>query len=318
MVNKVMDKSNLVSVIIPAYNCQHYVTDAINSVLSQTYNNVEIIVVDDGSVDDTSNIVKEYALRHVNIKYIYQPNKGPAAARNNGIKIATGQYIAFLDADDIWLPKFLSTQVNKIQTTTDIGFVYCNNHYVDKDKNYIKNYVRKTNGYTGDVCLKLFCEHFLLTPSVLIKKCCFDDVGLFDESLRVGEDYEFFLRLSYAYKADFVNEKLWERRVISTSLSRQDYVLDATSDLRTLKNFLGSHPELFKKNKKQISKRMSDYHFMYGYKCLEHGENIRALKQFCLSINYMFSIRCAKNILLTAVPYKIREKLKYYLTHRNI
>jgi glycosyltransferase involved in cell wall biosynthesis len=299
----------MISVIIPTYNSEKYIKEALDSVIYQTYKNIEIIVVDDGSTDQTYEILQPYIDRN-GIKYVYQENSGPALARNQGITNATGDFVAFLDADDIWLPHFLEKLYERLYYNNDIGFVYCDNYYVDEQKKYIENYIRETRKYSGNICTNLLCEHFILTPSVLIRKKCFDVIGLFDESLRVGEDYEFFLRLAFAYNADFVDEKLWERRVLKNSLSRQDFVIDATNDLSTLKRFIKQHLDLYINNKKTIDDRLSYYHFSFGYNCLETGKNIMALQQFIFSLYYKITVKTFKNILYCMFPLNIRQLIK--------
>src|SRR5882757_4082321 len=101
----------LVSVIMPAYNAEKYIAEAINSVKQQTYTAWELIVIDDGSTDNTAAIIKKYAGTDNRIMYTYQANGGQGKARNNGLKKATGEYVAFLDADDLWIPEKLNTQV---------------------------------------------------------------------------------------------------------------------------------------------------------------------------------------------------------------
>jgi glycosyltransferase involved in cell wall biosynthesis len=110
---------DLVSVIIPVYNGERHLDDAINSVLSQNYKPIEIIVVDDGSTDNSADIARTYS----EVQYIYQTNQGPCTARNTGVAAAQGQFIAFLDADDIWLPNKLSIQVGYLSNHPEIGFV---------------------------------------------------------------------------------------------------------------------------------------------------------------------------------------------------
>jgi glycosyltransferase involved in cell wall biosynthesis len=127
--------SSGVSVIIPAYNYSRYLPFALESVLNQTYSPVEVIVVDDGSTDDTNKVVARYGER---VKYIYQTNSGLSAARNTGIKAASMPFVAFLDADDVWEPGFLKSGMDKFSVLSDnYAIVACHPNFIDKDGNLI-------------------------------------------------------------------------------------------------------------------------------------------------------------------------------------
>jgi len=298
---------NLVSIIIPAYNCSSYISEAIESVLSQSYNDFEIIVINDGSTDNTEKVLSEYIANKV-IKYIIQNNRGPAAARNAGIKLSKGSFIAFLDADDIWKPSYLEKLIKKFEDDSSIGFVYSSCYFVDKNRSIIHNYKRKVDFYNGNVTLPLFCK-FFLTSSIIAKKKCFDAVGLFNEKLLVGEDYEFLLRLSCQYEAEYVEEKLWERRVLPTSLSRKDYKMDYRNDIKTLTDFIRTHQEFHKKNRSIIKNRLSEINYNYAYNCLKHGEKWLALKLSFRSLGYRFNFASIKNIIKLFIPSVIIKKL---------
>ena len=130
--------NSLVSAIIPTYNSVNYISEAINSVLNQTYKNCEIIVVDDGSTDNTRKTVENYIRKYPHkIKYFYQENKGPSAARNKGIKEARGNYIAFLDSDDLWLPDKLEKQISLFMKDVSLKLTYCGGYYEDEEGSVI-------------------------------------------------------------------------------------------------------------------------------------------------------------------------------------
>lgn len=183
-----------VSVIIPTFNRADVLARAIESVLQQSLPAKEIIVVDDGSVDNTQNVVGELQRGAViPISYIYQRNSGVSAARNSGIRHANGEWIAFLDSDDAWLPDKLKNQASLIEQHP--GFRLCHTQ-----ERWIRNGVRvnqmkkhaKSGGHIFRQCLPL-C---VISPSsVVIQRALFDDVGLFDESLPACEDYDLWLRI---------------------------------------------------------------------------------------------------------------------------
>ncbi|MDP8315487.1 MAG: glycosyltransferase family A protein [Candidatus Celaenobacter antarcticus] len=128
-----------VDVIIPIHNCI-FIAEAIESVIHQTHKNINIIIIDDGSTDYTKDTIHRFRdLYPCKIDYYYQHQQGPAGARNTGIKKSSNEYIAFLDADDIWLPEKIEKQLLKFKKDPEIGFVYCDNYFIDKSGNIIKN-----------------------------------------------------------------------------------------------------------------------------------------------------------------------------------
>lgn len=181
----------LVSVIIPTYNHAKYVCRAINSVLEQTYKNYEIIVVDDGSTDDTREVLEPYMDK---IKYIYQENKGLAASRNTGIRAAKGDCLQFLDADDIILPQGLDIQVKFLKTHPDVDVVACRNRRVDAAGRLLleqRRYVKKRIMFKDLVLTNRFAVNGLL-----LRRKCFTSAGFFDESLKSCEDWDMWLRIA--------------------------------------------------------------------------------------------------------------------------
>jgi glycosyltransferase involved in cell wall biosynthesis len=196
-------RSVKISVIIPTFNRVGRIGRAITSVLSQTIQADEIIVIDDGSSDETSSVIEQY---FPTVKYFRQRNKGVSSARNAGVRMAKGDWIAFLDSDDEWLPEKLSKQMKalsgnlqmKICHTNEIW--YRNGRRVNPKKRH-----EKVGGYIYRKCLPL-C---IISPSsVIIHKSIFDEVGLFDESLPVCEDYDLWLRICSKWPVLYFREYL--------------------------------------------------------------------------------------------------------------
>ena len=160
----------LVSIIIPTYNHAHFISDAVNSCLEQTYPNIEIIVVDDGSTDNTQQVLEPYSSQ---IKYIYQKNAGPAAARNNGARASNGNYLLFLDSDDWLSSEQIALQIIELNKRPEYGLVYSAWKNVDETSKQIIGEVRpKTE---GDVLKKLLLRELFFSPgAALIRKKCFD------------------------------------------------------------------------------------------------------------------------------------------------
>lgn len=215
-----------VSVVISTYNRAHFVSDAIDSVLNQTFKDLEIVVVDDGSTDNTRQVLEKYG---DSIHYVYQENKGRAEARNTGIKFAKGEYIAFLDDDDMWLPQKLEKQVVFLNAHPDIGLVHTFTKVIDEGgkplrkatKHHLKLYKKAIKmGYAYEGMSQL-CIMFLSTT--MVRKWCFDKVGLFDPNIPAFEDWDFYLRLALKYPIGTIKESLVKFRQHKTHTSNDEF-----------------------------------------------------------------------------------------------
>lgn len=183
-----------VSVIIPTYNRGSLIARAINSVLSQTFKDFEIIVIDDGSTDNTQEVLESF---EGEIRYVYQQNGGIAKARNRGIELAQGNYIAFLDSDDYWAPEKLALQVRVLDFNPKVGIVYSRMPIVNEAGHVLG---MKPNGVSGrnfHELLRVWGD--LPTSSVMTRKDCFSKVGVFDPELPPMEDIDMWIRISYKY-----------------------------------------------------------------------------------------------------------------------
>ena len=192
-----------ISVIIPTYNRKKTLARAIQSVMNQSLSPFEILIIDDGSNDGTEEWVKE---NFQNIKYIYQNNRGVSSARNIGIENANGDWVAFLDSDDEWLSNKLHEQVIAIESNPKIKFFHTNEIWIRNGVrvNQMKKH-KKYGGYIFEKCLDI-CR--VSPSSVLIQKEVFDNIGVFDESLRVCEDYDLWLRITSKYPVEFLDVPL--------------------------------------------------------------------------------------------------------------
>ena len=191
-----------ISVVIPTYNRYEFLKRALNSVYAQTYTPVEVIVIDDGSTDNTANIQKDFPA----IKYIYQENSGVSSARNTGIKNSTYEWIAFLDSDDTWHENKLQEQVFFHRENPNILMSYTDEKWIrDAQEVKIPKKFHKFGGNIFNECL----SHCIIAPSAsLLHRSLFGEVGVFDESLEVCEDYDLWLRIATKYEIGLVDKKL--------------------------------------------------------------------------------------------------------------
>lgn len=198
-----------VSVIIPTYNRADVIENSIRSVLNQSYTEHEILIVDDGSTDDTESVIESF--HDERIRYIKLPeNKGVAAARNEGIRQAKYDYIAFQDSDDYWKKEKLEKQMSFLTTMPEIGLLYCPYECKKADGSTIivPNDSIPIYEKQGNIYEYMLRRNTIGTPSVLLRKECLDKSGMFCETLTCLEDWELFLRISKDYKIAFQCEPL--------------------------------------------------------------------------------------------------------------
>lgn len=271
------DKANfpLVSVIVPTFNRAAYLAAALNSALGQTYPNCEIIVIDDGSTDNTKEVVQPYLSK---VQYVYQDNKGNAAARNTGLTRAKGKYIAFLDSDDVWLKEKCAKQVAFLEEHPDHAFVYSGTYLIDENGQEVGNRLLQEGEEPSFE--NLFTKNRIISLSVvMVRKEHLDSVGWLDENLRQSPDYDLYLRLSKKYPYRCLNELLCQYRVHESNISGN------------LDGRLKAHLRIF--SKPQI---MSDLGFFYGIRrrakafyqvavlYYEEGQYGKAFKRFAQCI----------------------------------
>ena len=231
--------TDLVSAVIASYNMAQYLPQAVNSVLAQTYPNVEVQIVDDGSTDDTAEVVRQWA-GNPRVHVHFQKNAGAATAKNQGMKLSRGAFVALLDADDVWLPDKLSRQMPLFSATAEVGLVYSDYQRMDGEGRALPQAV--TPMRRGWVAGPLLVENFVAYSAVIMRRECLERTGYFDESLSMGFDYDLWLRLSAHYQFDFVPEATVRYRVWSGQLSR-NYRKRWQVAIQTTQRFLQNHPD---------------------------------------------------------------------------
>lgn len=293
-----------ISVIIPCYNGARFLQRAIATVQAQRYprDRIQIVVVDDGSSDDSHRIACEMAERDGRILALRQANAGPGAARNFGIACSQGDLIAFLDCDDTWAPSKLVRQARRLRDDPALGLVHCACRFVDAEGVEVHGWVRKSRSVEGYALLELFCDFFLITSAVMVRRRCLDAVGGFDPALRVGEDYDLFLRLASHYPIGCVDAPLLNRTLRPDSLSRLDFDLDARNDLLILERFIKANPEFERRHHEQVQTRFANYLYDYGYRLLEGGQVPRARAVLAESIRRRPSMGAAKALVRSILP----------------
>lgn len=209
-----------VSVVMATHNGAQYIAEAIQSVLNQTFSDFELIVIDDGSTDNTSEIVSQFLFDN-RIKYFYQKNKGTSAARNKGIEEAKGIYIAFIDQDDIYFPEKIYKTYQYLEKNAVYGMVYTNMHLIDSQGQFICEWLTKMKFYgEGDIYLNLLSECFFGPIAILVRKSVLFDAGLFNEDVKCVEDIDLWLRIARISKIGLIREPLVKWRQHDNNFSK--------------------------------------------------------------------------------------------------
>lgn len=298
-----MNKKPTVSVIIPTYNRAYLIGKAIKSVLNQSYQDFELIVIDDASTDSTEDKIKEYQKKNNRIKYIkHMKNKGSSAARNTGIKAAKGDYIAFQDSDDEWLPGKLEKQMNKFETAPlEIGVIYSGFWRIQGDK---KDYIpsNKITEREGDIHTELLKENFITTQSIVVRRECFGKAGMFDENLPRLQDWELVLRLSKYYRFLFIDEPL-----VISYYSNESISADKEAYIIALELILKKHFEDFNQFKHILSK----HYYILGKTIYSEGDLVKSRRYFFSAIEkYPLNIDYLIGYLKSFLSTKAYNKLK--------
>lgn len=278
-----------VSVVIPTYNCDRYVTAAVDSVLAQTLPPAEIIVVDDGSTDRTAEVLRPYQGR---IRYLYQQNQGEPAARNFGIRSAGQELIACLDADDLWLPRKLELQMAYLQQHPHCALVYTDTGSFDENgvrEPSLRRHFQQTFA-GGNVFAQLFRETMFGSGTVLFRKSCLEQVGWFDEWFLVGSDYEMWLRLARHFEFGFVDQPLLMYRQhasMSTRRLRRLAPDGSPWEIAVLKKILTLYPESAGEiGEKAINERFFKAYASYANDRLQNADHALARHLFAQALRY--------------------------------
>lgn len=302
------------SVIIPTYNRAQYIINTVKSVINQTYKDFEIIIVDDGSEDNTKEVIENIAKNNQNIiQYIYQNNKGPAAARNTGIINAKGDYIAFLDSDDYWMPNKLEEQFNYFIANPSCNVLHNEVHICNLEGKIIQvnshQDKAKREGWLFDEIILL--KTYIFLSSLIVNKDVFKKVGRFAESLYSSEDVELFLRLALEYKIGFINKPLVRRIIHESSITGSGYLFGNRGTVECLDIISDKLPSVRNKRKKLFKRA-----YMLRYRQI--GMSLFSNGKYCESRYYylklmkmsMLDIKSLSRLIASYFPYKLLDYIR--------
>lgn len=241
-----------VSVVIPAWNVEAVLEKTLESVSAQTFRDFEVIVIDDGSDDDTPQILEASARKWSWLRWERQINAGVASARSRGIELARGEWIAFLDADDLWLPEKLAFQIALIEQDPQLALVYCDVRNFSGERESKRSLFDERSHATGAVLRELFMNNFVYTSTVLLKKSALVQVGGFNSRHQVNEDVDLWLRVAEHFNFGCVNEVLVKYRRAPGTLTRTHPYECLHRDLEIIDYWVRRRPDLFAEDSPQV------------------------------------------------------------------
>jgi glycosyltransferase involved in cell wall biosynthesis len=271
-----------VAIVVPCYNAERHLERALDSVFAQTYRDFRVFAVDDCSSDGTLEILRSYQRCSV---HSLTARMGPSAARNRGIRASRSPFVAFLDADDEWLPAKLERQLAVLKNNPSLGMV-CSlcAHSTQGDRGIVL-FGKTTEPETGKLFEKLVRQCFVYTPTVIVRRECLEDVGLFNELLRVSEDFNLWMRIAAKWTIAFVPE------VLAVAHARPDGLSLSTSPeerfangVAALEDVRSRCPDLSAAESRALQLTLAERIYCHGGYLLANGQSQRSRKKFAAAL----------------------------------
>jgi glycosyltransferase involved in cell wall biosynthesis len=301
-----------VSIIVPTYNAAAFLPEALGSVLRQTYRHWEVVVVDDGSTDATRSVVEaQMPSFGGRLRYLYQENRGAAAARNTAIRACRGELIALLDADDVWLDNRLDRGVDTLDQNPEVGLVHAQVMRIDRDGKLIGRPPAPPKKYlSGKIAGHIYSRRaHLLCPTILFRRRCLDVAGYFDENtvLRATEDRDLWFRIARLFPIAYLAEVLAYYRILPNSLSR-DWNISRDAQLF----FFQKHRLAGYASARDYRQGLANFHRERGDELFKLGALGESLRWYAKSVSYdpgngrnvYMLVRALAEPLLTKVSHK--------------
>lgn len=302
----------LVSVVMPAYNAQCFVGEAIDSVLAQKHANLEIVVVDDGSTDGTADIVRSYGDRVV---YVRQENAGPARARNAAIARSRGEMIAIIDSDDLWVPGKLAKQVDFLLNNPEVGLVFGDMECFNESGTVLRSAFEKLKFIPGDrpgIVANAFARllrYNTIPGNVLMRRTCYERVGGYDEELRRCEDWDLWIRIARLYPIGCIPEVLLRKRIHGGNLTGNARSM-AVDGIRVQEKVLRQFPEDVPQAGVDMRRLLAESYFGLGYFDWNDGDLSAARRSFGRSLRCAPGSRVVLYWLVSCLPGGIIASLR--------
>ncbi len=306
-----------VSINLCCYNSEKYLRETLDSIVSQTYKDWELVIINDGSSDSTESIIFKYKNQGYPIIYHYQENRGLGASRNEALKLSQGEYIAFIDHDDIWLPQKLEKQI-PLFADTSVGLVYSDAIYFVSGTRYAyRLYKTSPLPSRGNIFGNLLVNCGLNLSTVAIRREILNDIPWFPEDMEISEDFDLFMRILYCWKADYIEEPLTKYRLHDLNLSLKRPDLIAHEIQRLIERLNDFFPDIHDLYGKEISYFSDIRYRMWKAEALWYKNDKKGARQELLSLlRKRLNLRAFLSFILTFFYTfeefrSIIEKLKY-------
>lgn len=275
----------LIDVVMPTYNCAEYIGEAIDSIFSQGDHAFRVLVINDGSSDNTEDVLEPYMDR---IEYFSKPNEGVVATRNFALDRLESDFVAFLDADDVWQPGKIDKQLATLNRDGGIGGVYANAVLVDRRGNpngrdYVDEEIRAD--LVPDIYPYLFLKNPIPTSTMILRREHLEKAGRFDSALPGTEDYDMWLRIARSTRLKYIDEPLARYRMHGSNISN-NLLVRHRDNLIILNRHLNQSPEVRTSLGRRLSRRLVREHYSYAYWLYKSGRRFRAAAQLLPWMRY--------------------------------
>ena len=241
-----------VSINLCCYNSEKYLRETLDSIVNQTYKDWKLVIINDGSADSTESIIFEYINQGYPIIYHYQKNRGLGASRNEALKLSQGEYIAFIDHDDVWLPQKLEKQI-PLFIDPQVGLVYCGAlHFLDGTKFAYSTYDLGLPAYRGNIFGNLLADYQLTLSTVIIRRSVLDGIPWFPVEMVMAEELDLFLRIAYSWKVDYVLEPFVKYRVYEGNTAVKATESEYKEREEILKRLVSFFPSIMNEYKREL------------------------------------------------------------------
>lgn len=305
----------VVSVILPVYNGQRFLADAINSILAQSYSNLELLIVDDGSTDESQSIVKTFATNDSRIRFFQQQNSGVAAARNVALREAHGQYIGFIDQDDLWQLDKLEVQMMYFNNYPDCVFLHGNIDYIDDQSAPVdKSLYPWVTSASGHCFERLFTWNAIAIQTVCFKRECIKTVGFLREDVPGVDDYDYWLRFSRFFHIDYLDKTFVLYRFHGDNESHKWHLQDIKR-AKVLEGILQQFPEVYDEfGRVKVNEKLYALYREIAVEFIRTNAYDEAQPYLLKAIRLSpLNLTNTIHFLISFLPNKMRSTLRWYI-----